>query len=40
LLLDPPSDSSQAASEALDKITQSSGGKELTCAAIKQLLAR
>jgi hypothetical protein len=40
LLLDPPSGNPQAAREALDKITPSSGDKELTFAAVKQLLAR
>ena len=40
LLLDPPSASPAAAVTALDKITQSAGGQELTFAAIKQLLER
>jgi hypothetical protein len=40
LLLDPPSGSPQAVREALDKITPSSGGKELTFSAVAQLLAR
>lgn len=40
LLLDPPSDNPQAARDALDKITQSSSGRELTFAAIKQILDR
>ncbi len=40
LLLDPPSDNPQAVRDALDKITKSDGGKELTVAAVKQMLER
>ena len=40
LLLDPPSDQPQAVRSALDRITQTDGGRELTLAAVKQLLDR
>jgi hypothetical protein len=40
LLVDPPSEDPQTIRNALDKLTQSDGGKELTFAAIQQLLER
>jgi von Willebrand factor type A domain-containing protein len=40
LLIDPPTGDPQAIRNALDKITQSRSGKELTFAAVKQLLER
>lgn len=40
LLVDPPTGDPQAVRDAFDKITQSDAGKELTFAAIKQILER
>jgi len=40
LLLDPPSSNPQSVRDAFDKISQSAGGKELTFAAVGQLLKR